>query len=284
MSENLGVITDDPEVEIEAEAAEVETIEADDVAIETDEVVSVEEADEVVISLDGDEPEKEKEAAAEAPQWVKDLRRTSREQARKIKEYEQRLSERVVVESIGEKPTLEKFDFDEPRYEAALAKWFDVKRAADARAQQARDAAAKQAGDYQEKLNNYESKKKELKVKDFDEAEHSVMEQLDPNQQGIIIQGSENPSHLIYALGKNDKRLKELSAIKDPVKFVWKLAQLEQGMKVTSRKVTTQPEGSVRGTGRTSGAVDSTLDRLRAQAAKSGNFTAVTAYLRKKKQ
>ena len=165
MSENLGVITDDPEVEIEAEAAEVETIEAEDtVAIETDEVVPVEEVEEVVISLDGDEPEKEKEAA-EAPQWVKDLRRTSREQARKIKEYEQRLSERVVVESIGEKPTLEKFDFDEPRYEAALAKWFDVKRSADARAQQDRDAAAKQAGDYQEKLNNYESKKRSCESK-----------------------------------------------------------------------------------------------------------------------
>lgn len=281
MSTDLGVIVDDPEVEIEADAAEVETIEAEDVAVETDEVAPVE-TDEVVISLDGEKPEEK--VTTEAPQWVKDLRVANREQARKIKDYEQRLSERVVVESIGEKPTLEKFDFDEPRYEAALAKWFDVKRSADARAQQARDASAKQAGDYQDKLNSYESKKKELKVKDFDEAEHSVMEQLDPNQQGIIIQGSENPVHLIYALGKNDKRLKELAVIKDPVKFVWKLAQLEQGMKVTSRKVTTQPEGSVRGTGRISGAVDNTLEGLRAKAAKTGNFTAVTAYLRKKKQ
>jgi hypothetical protein len=88
---------------------------------------------------------------------------------------------------------------------------------------------------------------------------------------------------VIYALGRNPKKAKELAEIKDPVKFAFAVAKLEKDMKVTNRKQAPAPERVVTGTGRSSGAVDSQLERLREEAARTGNMTKVIAYKRQKK-
>jgi hypothetical protein len=88
---------------------------------------------------------------------------------------------------------------------------------------------------------------------------------------------------LIYAIGKSTKRAKELAAITDPVKFAFAVAKLETQLKVTNRKAASPPEKTVQGTGRVSGTVDSTLDRLRAEAEKTGNYSKVMAYKRQKR-
>ena len=49
-------------------------------------------------------------------------------------------------------------------------------------------------------------------------------------------------------------------------------------MKVTNRKAAPPPEKTVRGNGAVSGTVDSQLERLRAEAEKTGNYTKVNAY------
>jgi len=121
-------------------------------------------------------------------------------------------------------------------------------------------------------------------VKDFEEAEAVVQEAFNVTQQGVVLQGAENPALVIYAIGKNQKKLKELSDIKDPVKFAFAVARLEKELKVTSRKsAAPQPERIVSGTGRVSGAVDSTLERLRDEAAKTGNMTKVIQYKQQKR-
>ena len=89
---------------------------------------------------------------------------------------------------------------------------------------------------------------------------------------------------MIYALGKNPTKAKELSAINDPVKFAFAVAKLETQLKVTNRKAAPPPESTVRGTGRVSGAVDSTLERLRADAEKTGDYSKVMQYKRQKRQ
>jgi hypothetical protein len=74
--------------------------------------------------------------------------------------------------------------------------------------------------------------------------------------------------------------VKELSSIKDPVKFAFAVAKLETQLKVSNRKAAPPPEKVVKGTGRVSGSVDSTLERLREEAAKSGDMSKVIAYKR----
>ena len=89
---------------------------------------------------------------------------------------------------------------------------------------------------------------------------------------------------MIYALGKNPKKAKELAAIADPVKFAFAVAKLEAQLKVTNRKPSPPPpERVISGTGRVSGAVDSTLERLREEAARTGDMSKVVAYRRQKR-
>ena len=66
------------------------------------------------------------------------------------------------------------------------------------------------------------------------------------------------------------------------MKFAFAVAKLETQLKVTQRKAATAPERTVQGTGNKSGTVDSTLERLRAEAAKSGDFTKVLQYKKSK--
>ena len=94
----------------------------------------------------------------------------------------------------------------------------------------------------------------------------------------MILQGADNPALVVYALGKNTKRAKEIASIKDPVKFAFAVAKLETTLKVNSRKTPPPPEKTVSGSGNSSGTVDSTLERLRGEASKSGDFSKVIAY------
>jgi hypothetical protein len=73
-----------------------------------------------------------------------------------------------------------------------------------------------------------------------------------------------------------------LSKIEDPVKFAFAVAKLEKDLKVTNRKAAPAPERMISSTGRVSGAVDSTLERLREEAARTGDMTKVIRYKQQK--
>jgi hypothetical protein len=242
--------------------------------------------DEVVISIGEESPPQEEEVRA--PAWVRELRKSNREKERKIRELEAKLNAAPATETkpvaLSAKPTLESCDYDSDEYEQKLAEWYEQKReydAAEASVAAQRDAEAKA---WQDKLDSYAKAKASLKVRDYDEAEATALDTFDVTQQGIVLQGSDNPALLIYAIGRNAKRAKELASINDPVKFAFAVAKLETQLKVTNRKAATAPERTINsGGGRLSGAIDSTLERLRAEALKTGDLSKVMAYKRSKK-
>ena len=243
--------------------------------------------DEVVVTIGEEAPPTEEEQHAQAPEWVRELRKSHRELQRKNRELEEQVKAKNGTETkpvqLGPKPTLEGCDYDAEKYEAELTKWYEQKRQADEAAAKAEAEAKSQQEAWQAKLNAYGKAKTELKVKDFDDAEGVVQETLSSTQQGIILQGAENPALLVYALGKNPKKAKELASITDPVKYAFAVAKLETQLKVTNRKAAPPPEKTVRGTGPTSGAVDSQLERLRADAERTGDYSKVMAYKRSKR-
>jgi len=241
--------------------------------------------DEVVISIGEESPPQEEEVRA--PAWVRELRKSNREKERKIRELEAKLNTTATETkpvALSAKPTLESCDYDSDEYEQKLADWYEQKReydAAEASVAAQRDAEAKA---WQDKLDSYAKAKASLKVRDYDEAEATALDTFDVTQQGIVLQGSDNPALLIYAIGRNAKRAKELASINDPVKFAFAVAKLETQLKVTNRKAATAPERTINsGGGRLSGAIDSTLERLRAEALKTGDLSKVMAYKRSKK-
>jgi desulfoferrodoxin (superoxide reductase-like protein) len=242
-------------------------------------------SDEVIVSIGEEAPPPEEQT--HAPEWVRELRKTNRELQRQNRELQGKLQSTAQTETkpvvLGKKPSLEEHDYDADKFEAALADWFDRKRQADeANAKQEAEVMNQQKA-WQAKLDGYGKAKAELRVKDFEDAEAVAQELFNITQQGVVLQGADNPALVIYALGKNPKKAKELSDIKDPVKFAFAVAKLEKELKVTNRKAAPPPERVVSGTGRVSGAVDSTLERLREEAARTGNMTKVVQYKAQKR-
>lgn len=276
---------EEPEAELEDEAGEVSDDEDSETEAETDE--AAEDDDFVAVTIGEEAPPPEEDENERAPEWVRDLRKQYREEKRRNKELQEQLAATTgatKVAELGQKPTLEAADYDTERYEKELAAWYDRKRKHD-EAEAARQAEAETAErEWKQKLEGYQSAKATLKVRDYDDAEEVVQDAFNVTQQGMILQGAENPALLVYALGKNPKRAKELASIKDPVKFAFAVARLETQLKVTKRKASSKPEPTISGTGRPSGSVDNTLERLRTEAEKTGDYSKVYAYKQRQKR
>jgi hypothetical protein len=243
------------------------------------------ESDEVIVSIGEEAPPPEEQT--HAPEWVRELRKTNRELQRQNRELQNKLQTTAQAETkpvvLGPKPKLEDHDYDAEKFEVALADWFERKRQADESQARQEAEVMNQQKAWKAKLDGYGKAKAELRVKDFEDAEAVAQELFNVTQQGVILQGADNPALVVYALGKNAKKAKELSDIKDPVKFAFAVAKLEKELKVTNRRPAPPPERIVSGTGRVSGAVDSTLERLREEAARTGNMTKVIQYKAQRK-
>lgn len=245
--------------------------------------------EDVVVTIGEGSPPPEDETA-QAPEWVRELRKNHRELVKRNRELEEQLkassapAQKATV--LGPKPTLKDpdIDYDEEKFSAALDAWYERKRKVDEEEARTQSEAKAAQDAWTAKLTAYGEAKAKLKVQDFDDAEATVQSTLSPTQQGVILQGAERPELVVYALGKNPQKLKELSAITDPVKYAFAVAKLETQLKVTARKAAPPPEKVIQGTGSKAGAVDSTLERLRAEAEKTGDYTKVTAYKRQKRQ
>jgi len=278
----------DEEINVEDLQNEEDTLETQEEIVEeetqeeTQEEVEPEQEskDEEITVMIGDEPVEEKTEAA--PEWVRELRRKNREDQRRIRELEAKLAAQNPAPTLGAKPTLEDHDYDTDRYEAALAEWLERKKGYDAQLEAQKRQEEEQTLTWQEKLQAYANARTSLKVKDFEDAEQTIAEMFNVTQQGVVIQGAENPALVIYALGKNQKKAKELAEITDPVKFAFAIAKLETQLKVNKRTAP-PPEKTVGGTAPIRGAVDSNLDRLRMEAERTGDYSKVFAYKKQKK-
>lgn len=278
-----------------AELENGDTLETIEINTETDSAtedennaVSVDEGEDdevVVVSIGEETPPQEEEARA--PEWVRELRKSNREKERKIRELEAKLNApqtETKPVTLGKKPTLEDCDYDSDEYENKLAAWYEHKREYDASQAEAQAKQEAEAKAWQDKLDSYAKARASLKVRDYDDAEATALETFNVTQQGIVIQGSDNPALIIYALGKNSNKAKELASITDPVKFAFAVAKLETQLKVTNRKAAASPERTINsGGGRISGSVDSTLERLREEALKTGDLSKVMAHKRRYK-
>jgi hypothetical protein len=183
--------------------------------------------------------------------------------------------------TLTAKPTLDQFDYDETRFSEAYDKWIDQRDALN-RADQAKlDAQRKEQEGIENFKKSYAARKESLGVDDFDEAEAEVGSMLNQTQAGLLMRGADDPAVLVYALSKSPARLMDLAKITDPVKFTVAVAKMEIAL---ATKKTSRPAPEARITSERGGsgfnAGGATLEKLREQAAKTGDFTAVVAYKR----
>jgi len=274
-SEDSNIATEPEEIEVQQpEAAPAEPEQQTEIQQEED-----------VVTIAGESPAPEEEEK-QAPEWVRNLRKSYRELQREKRELEERLKavspqpeQSPVV--VGKKPTLEACDYDSDKFESELADWFERKRMADEAEVKQRAKQQAEQESWQKKLEGYNQSKSGLKVSDFTDAEETVLGTLSVTQQGIILQGAQNPAVMVYALGKNPNKAKELAAIADPVQFAFAVAKLETQLSVT-KKQAPPPEKRINGNG-SLGTSSAQLDRLRDEAARTGDFTKVLAFKRQLK-
>lgn len=275
-------LDDDPDVEQHDDAADDAGDQAEqDQRPDNDEASG---SDEDVITLGDEQPEESHEEQARAPEWVRELRKSHRDTVRRVRELE---AENAKLKggatqsvTLGVKPTLAGCDFDEDKFDAELSSWHERRRQIEQQQEERKKAEESQRTAWAARLDAYSKEKAALRVRDFEDVEAVAQEALSVTQQGIILNGADKPAPLIYALGRNPKKLKELAGISDPVKFAFAVAKLETQMKIAPKKPSTAPERTIRGSAPGSSAVDSTLERLRADAEKTGDMTKVIAYKR----
>jgi hypothetical protein len=248
------------------------------------------EGDETVVITIGEEapPSDEDEQIAAAPAWVKELRKTNREMARELRELKQQKAapDTKADEEVGSEPDMEDadIDYDKDVFKRKWSEWNARKAAHEAKQKEQQNAQQAADDAWNAKLAGHDKAKADLKVPDYDDAEAVAAEALSVTQRAIIVSGADNSAMVMYALGKNPAKVKELSSIKDPVRFAFAVAKLETQLKVTPRKAPPVPERQVRGSTSVALSGDAELERLRADAERTGDMTKVMAYKKQKKQ
>ena len=287
MSEDLDLETletHDEESEIEIEPAEnAEEIEEETEAETTEESEGEESDDGILFEFGTEESEPETETSA-----IKSVRNAYKKQAKGRKEAERRVAELerklaevnqpVAAETLSKQPDLEDYDYDQEAFTKAVLAWnaqkqeIETKHAKQREENEAADKAwlARQAA--------YEATKAKVKNDDFEFVESDVKEKLSVTQQNIIIALSDDPARDVYFMGKHPDVLKRLAEIQDPGKFIYELAKLRNSKGETMAKKPAPPEKRIVGTAPRGKGSEAKLNKLREEAARTGDRTKVVQY------
>jgi hypothetical protein len=287
VSEQETEVTDDTEGQPEEGQDEGEEEAEESEGSESTEGANESEEEETVVTLGSEEPPASEEEKA-APKWVKELRQRQRELARENAELKAKLSTGQPAQhakpQLPPKPKLSDpdIDYDEAKFDQKRDEWDAKKREIDAWEANQRAAAEEHQKSVQAVHENYAKSIKDLGVKDYQDLEEEVKAQFSQVQQSIVVAGAANPAAMVAALGRNPKKLAELASIKDPVKFAVAVGKLETEVKVTKRTSTKPaPEKTLNGTtSASSGSSKATLERLEAEAERTGDRSKVIAYKR----
>jgi hypothetical protein len=246
--------------------------------------------DDLVVSLGDEEGQQEDERRA--PEWTRELRKKQREMARAIRQKDEEIARLKGASSqpasivVGDEPDPDNYEMWDPAGKAKFKEdwnaWNGRKRDAEEQQRTRAEAEARDREAWQRTQDAYSAAKGALKVPNFDDAEGAVEDAFSTTQRGILLHAlaPKQAALMIYALGNSPQRLAELSAITDPVKFTFAVAKLEEKLKVTKSKAAPPPERTVRGTVSGAAVVDNQMERLRAEARKTGDYSKVAEHRR----
>lgn len=205
---------------------------------------------------------------------VRDLRARIKAQAEQLKRFEGSAPKIA----LGPKPTLEDHNFDADQFETALLKWHEDA----SKVEQAKDSQQGEVERFrtevEEHRGTYQRQQADLKVPGFELAEARVLESLSEPQQTTLLLAAKNKAAVVAALGKYPKRLEALAGIQNPIMLAVAVAELERNLKVQPRRKAPEPEERMRGSAPLAQATDKKLERLEADAARSGDRTKLIAY------
>ena len=225
-------------------------------------------------SFDNDGEESDPFAGQKAPEWVKKVREENRELKRQQREWQQQQGQSQ-QQGLREKPTLDAHDYDSDAYEQDYAQWLTEKTQHDTQVQ---SEVAKR----QQYYDNYQTKADTFKAKapDYMDAEESVVSVLSNEQQTLLMMMTDDPAKMVYTLGKNSPtKLSELAQL-DVTQFAKQIVLMEANMSNVKRNPNKPKPKSHTLEGQAGGG-DRQLDKLEADAEKTGDRSAIVAYRKK---
>jgi len=216
---------------------------------------------------------------------VKHLRQQIRERDKRLSEVQRAapVEEPIVV---GERPKMADVDYDEDRFEEAIAAWDDRRRAAEKQTQARDTQKQRQEEDWNKVVRNYAEKKAALRFPDAVQAEETAFAALSPSAQALIAKHADNPALFIYAAGKSPTKLAELARIDsegDPFAIVKAVTKMEATLQTRKPPRAPDPDTPVRGRTIAAGSADKQLAKLEAEAEKTGKRDKVIAFKRAQK-
>jgi hypothetical protein len=270
------IIEEEVSEEVEEVVEEEITIDSEDSEENKEEIVN--DDSELVVTIDGEEEEKE-----EAPAWVKDLRKQNRDKNKEIRDLKTKLETFTTASKeveLGKKPNVDDYEYGDVRFEKDLTDWIERKRVIDEKAAASKKQDELQAKEWQDELDAYKERAKALNVKNFEEIEDNVKDILSITQQSIVIQACVSPEKVMIALDSNPEIAKKLASITNPVKFAGEIVRLESKMKVEKRRASTSPEKVVKSTGGAASLSENKLAKLEEEAGKTRDRSKLVAYKR----
>ena len=277
---------DEPAPEAPAAAAEAPAAEAgqehhDEPAAEVKPVVTISLGDPKPEEDELPEGVRDNKAVRQMRERIKELNRIAREKDEENKQLKSKLQ--PAQTELGPRPTLADAGYDEEAYASRVIEWNERKRKVD-EAQAAQRAQAEESQrTWLQSVEAFNRGKAALAKDDYEEAEIAIRDRFDQTQIGILISASKMPAEMAYALGHNPEKLAELAKIKDPVRFAAEIGRMEAAELKVTRSSKPAPERKIVSAGSPAagmGGVQEKLEKLRAEAERTGNYTPVIKFKR----
>lgn len=215
--------------------------------------------------------------------FVKHLRETHKEQARRIKQLEEELARNKPKPQRMEEPSLEGCEWDDARFKDEWRKWNENERAVDAYERSETEQRSTQVNAWTQERAAYQGAAVALGKPDYKAAEDAVCNDFSEVAQVVLVQAASSPeaaARIIYALGRSPAKRAELVALQDnPLKLAAAVARLEATSKgVSMRKEPPAIDTPLRGNKPVSSNLDKEEQRLEKEADRTGNRSALIAY------
>ncbi|CNL09627.1 scaffolding protein [Yersinia aldovae] len=220
------------------------------------------------------------------PALVKHLRSTIKEKEKELKEL--RRQPAVQQPSAPMQPPRmpqlsdDGIDYDEAVLQQKMQEWStESVRFQSNQAEQQRQQQQLQQR-HQQKLQQYQERSKALKVPHYQQAEKAVLDDVPEQIQVAILHYAEKPELIVLALGRNAELRKQMAEATDPVEVGRLIGTIESKAKTMPKaKSNAATTPAVKGA---NGAALNSLDKLRAKAQETGDYSAVIAAKRKAKK
>jgi hypothetical protein len=227
----------------------------------------------------GDEDDGEEGDEASLP---KKLRGQIRDRDRAIAALSRRAADaeeraRPAPVEVGPRPTLEECEYDEEEHNRRIDEWVERR----VQAETSRTEPANGEDEARQDVAKYEASITKLRYADATDVVAEVRAALTPQQEFIVASVTSDPGLVLYALGKNPAKLRELVDIRNPAKFIARVALTEANMRV-GKKQAPDPERVHTGNAMPKGA-DKEEARLEKEADRTGDRTALIRYRKRQR-